>query len=98
MSRIRSIVTKLVVVVLALYVLWLGFKWTAMRVYVGADEALVVTSKFGTALPAGYVVAPSGTSYKGVQQDVLGPGRYFFDPVEYEWKVVKQVEVPAGDP
>src|SRR5882724_8198933 len=98
MSRIKSIVAKVVVALLAFYVLWLGFKWTAMRVLVAPDEALIITSKFRTALPAGYVVAPAGTSYKGVQQDVLGPGRYFLDPVEYEWQVVKQVEIPAGDP
>jgi hypothetical protein len=98
MTRIKSIILKAVAGVLVLYVLWLGFKWTAMRIYVAPDEALVITSKFGAALPGGFVVAPEGTNYKGVQQDVLGPGRYFLDPVEYEWQVVKQVEVPAGDP
>ncbi|HSZ54448.1 MAG TPA: SPFH domain-containing protein [Tepidisphaeraceae bacterium] len=98
MNRIKSIIVKAVAGVLALYVLWLGFEWSAMRVYVGPDEALVITSKFGSALPAGLVVAPEGSHYKGVQQEVLGPGRYFFDPVEYEWQVVKQVEVAAGDP
>ena len=98
MNRIKSIIVKAVAGVLALYVLWLGFEWSAMRVYVGQDEALVITSKFGSALPAGLVVAPEGSHYKGVQQGVLGPGRYFFDPVEYEWQVVKQVEVAAGDP
>src|SRR5438105_3920659 len=98
MTRIKSIIVKAVVGVIALYVLWLGFKWTAMRIYVGPDEALVVTSKFGPSLPSGYVVAPAGSNYKGVREEVLGPGRYFFDPVEYEWQVVKQVEVSAGDP
>jgi len=98
MTRIKSIIVKAAVALFAVYLLWLGFKWTQMRVFVGPDEALVLTSKFGPALPAEYVVAPIGTNYKGVQQDVLGPGRYFFDPFEYEWEVVKQVEVPAGDP
>ena len=81
-----------------LYVLWLGFKWTGMRVFVGPDEALVVTNKFGDPLPAGYVVVPPGKHYKGVREEVFGPGRYFFDPVEYEWQIVKQVHVPPGDP
>lgn len=98
MTRIKSIIVKAVVGIVALYLLWLGFKWTAMRVYVAQDEALIITSKFGPALPAGYVVAPAGTNYKGLHEEVLGPGRYFFDPLEYEWQVVKQVEVPAGDP
>ena len=39
-----------------------------------------------------------GSHYKGVQEQVLGPGRYFFDPVEYEWQVVDQVKIPAGEP
>src|SRR5579859_4984827 len=98
MTRIKSIIIKVAVALVAVYVLWLGFKWTQMRVFVGADEALVLTSKFGPSLPQEYVVAPTGTNYKGVQQDVLGPGRYFYDPFEYEWQVISQVEVPAGDP
>ena len=98
MSRIKSIIAKLVVGVVALYALWLGFKWTAMRVYVGPNEAMIVTNKFGTPLPAEYVVAPAGSNYKGVQEEVRGPGRYFLDPVEYEWEVVDQVKIPAGDP
>ena len=99
MKTIKSILGKLVVAVVVLYALWLGVKWTAMRVYVGPDEALVVTSKFGTPLPAGYVVAPAGEKrYKGIQEEVRGPGRYFLDPIEYEWQIVKQTEIPAGDP
>ena len=98
MTRIKSLIARIIIGVIALVVLWVGFKWTAMRVYVGSDEALVITNKFGAPLPQGFVVAPVGTNYKGVQEEVLGPGRYFFDPVEYEWQVVKQVDVPAGDP
>jgi hypothetical protein len=98
MTRIKSIIVKAVVALVAVYVLWLGFQWTRMRVFVGPDEALVLTSKFGPSLPGEYVVAPTGSNFKGVQQDVLGPGRYFYDPFEYEWQVVKQVQVSAGDP
>ena len=98
MSRIKSIIVKGLIAVVAIYVLWVGFEWTAMRVYVNPDQALVLTRKFGDPLPAEYVVAPAGSRYKGVQEEVLGPGRYFFDPVEYEWQVVDQVKIPAGDP
>src|SRR5690348_8741009 len=99
MKTIKRIVGKLIAAVVVFYALWLGVKWTAMRVYVGPDEALVVTSKFGDPLPAGYVVAPEGEKHhKGIQEEVRGPGRYFLDPIEYEWQIVKQVEIPAGDP
>lgn len=98
MSRIKGLIVKAVVVFVLIYGLWLGFEWSAMRVYVDPDKALVITRKFGDPLPEGYVVAPAGTHYKGVQAEVLGPGRYFFDPVEYEWQEVDQVHIPAGDP
>lgn len=98
MNRIKSIVIKALVGIVAIYILWVGFEWTAMRIYVNPDQALVLTRKFGDPLPAEYVVAPTGSHYKGVQEEVLGPGRYFFDPVEYEWQVVDQVKIPAGNP
>jgi SPFH domain / Band 7 family len=78
---------------------WEAVKWTTMRVYVGPDEALVVVNKFGQPLPPDAVVVPIGEErYKGIRQEVLGPGRYFFDPVEYSWNIVSQTQIPAGDP
>jgi len=40
MTRIKSIIVKAAVALFAVYLLWLGFKWTQMRVFVGPDEAL----------------------------------------------------------
>jgi regulator of protease activity HflC (stomatin/prohibitin superfamily) len=99
MSRIKIIVAGL----FAAVVLGIGLvevtRWTAMRVYVAPDEALVVINKFGEALPEGMVVVPADDNhYKGVEEEVRGPGRYFLDPVQYDWKIVKQIEIPAGDP
>ena len=45
MNRIKTILTGAIVAVVLLFVLWEAFKWTAMRIYVGPDEALVVTNK-----------------------------------------------------
>ena len=74
-------------------------KWTAMRVYVDKDEALVVVNKFGDSLPPGLVVVPADDNrYKGVEEEVRGPGRYFLDPVRFDWAIVPQVVIPAGDP
>ena len=70
-----------------------------MRVYVGPDEALVVTNKFGQPLPPDRIVVPADDNqFKGVQEAVRGPGRYFLNPVEYEWQTVPLIEIPAGDP
>src|SRR4051812_7877185 len=99
MNRIKTILLAGVVALLLTYGLWLGFKWTAMRVYVGPDEALIVINKFGKSLPPDRVVVPpADDGYKGVQEEVRGPGRYFLNPVEYDTEVVPLVQVPAGDP
>jgi hypothetical protein len=75
------------------------FKWTGERVFVAPDEALMVINKFGDPLPSNMIVVPSDENhYKGIQEELRGPGRYFLDPVEYDWKIVPLVDIPAGDP
>src|SRR4051794_18823801 len=99
MARITTIIKAVVVCVVLMYGAWLAFKWTAMRVYVGPHQALIITSKFGRPLPAELVVAPAGEGgYKGVQEEVRGPGRYFLDPVRYDYEHVALTEISAGDP
>src|SRR5204862_4813776 len=99
MNRISTIIKGVVVLLVLSFVVWEGFKWTAMRVFVGPDSALVVINKFGKPLPADLVVAPAGhDEFKGVKEEVCGPGRYFLNPVERDWEVIPLVEIPAGDP
>lgn len=99
MNRISTIIKGLAALLVVCYAMWLTFKWGVMRVYVPPDQALVVLNKFGKPLPAGMVVVPAeDNQYKGIQEEVRGPGRYFFNPVEYETKLVPQLLVPAGDP
>jgi hypothetical protein len=99
MNRIKSILVGVIVAIVLLGLAWEAFKWTAMRVFVGPEEALVVTNKFGHALPADRIVVPSDDNeFKGIQEEVRGPGRYFLNPVEYEWQTVPLVQISAGDP
>src|SRR3954468_5147851 len=99
MSRLKLIIPGVIVALVLMALVWEAFKWTAMRVYVGPDEALVVTNKFGQSLPPDLIAAPKDDNhYKGVQEEVRGPGRYFLNPVEYEWQGVPLVEIAAGDP
>src|SRR5438874_12769269 len=99
MNRIKTILAGVIVTIMFLFVVWEAFRWTAMRVYVAPDEALVVTNKFGQPLPSDRIVVPKeDNQYKGVQEEVRGPGRYFLNPVEYEWQTVPLVEIPTGDP
>src|SRR5947208_15194626 len=92
MNRISTIIKGVILLLVLTYGVWLGFKWTAMRVFVAPDEALVVINKFGKPLPADLVVAPAGhDECNGVQEAVLGPGRYFFNPGEHD-----PITVPLG--
>jgi hypothetical protein len=99
MNRIRTIFSGALTAVIVLGVLWEVFKWTQMRVFVDSDHALVVINKFGKPLPPDRIVVPrDDNSFKGVEEDVLGPGRYFYNPVEYDTKLVDLVTLKAGDP
>ena len=100
MNRTSSIIKGGLVALALLWGVWLIWKWGITRVYVGHDEALVVISRYGKPMPAGLVVVPRGEydKYQGIQEEVLGPGRYFINPVLYETKKVKLERIPAGDP
>ncbi len=74
------------------------FRWTAMRTYVGHDEILLVTNRFGDNLPNDRRTVKEGENFKGVHEEVYGPGRYFFDPVRFETHIEKQTVISAGDP
>lgn len=99
MNRIKAIIAGVASLIVLVYLGWLGFKWTAMRVYVGPEQALVVINKFGPALPPDRITVPAeNNNFKGVQEEVRGPGRYFLNPIEYDWELVDLVQIPAGDP
>jgi regulator of protease activity HflC (stomatin/prohibitin superfamily) len=99
MRTISNLAKTVVLAIVILYGLWIAFKWSVMRVYVPDDKALLVLNKFGDSLPSEFVVVPKGeTRFKGVQEEVRGPGRYFFNPIEYHTQLVDLVNIPAGDP
>src|SRR5262245_45763946 len=99
MTKIKAILAGAISLAIVLYGLWLAVKWGMMRVYVAPNEALVVINKFGSSLPPDRVVVPrEDNSFKGVQEEVLGPGRYFLNPVEYDHQIVPLVQIPVGSP
>ena len=99
-QRIRALLPGVLILVGLLYGAWLVWKWGVTRVYVGPNEALVVIRKYGQALPPDMVVVPKDhyDQYKGIQEEVRGPGRYFIDPVRYDTQKVPLITIPAGDP
>ncbi len=71
--------------------------WIAFRVYVPEDQCAVLIRKTGTKLPPGQLVATE-PGQKGIQEDVLGPGRYFYNPYTWEYKLKPLTKIPSGDP
>lgn len=71
--------------------------WFNFRIYVPEDMCAVLIKKTGQMLPAEESVATS-PDQRGIQQEVLGPGRHFRDPFRWDWKLVEQKVIPAGDP
>jgi len=71
--------------------------WFAFRVYVPESMCAVLIHRSGTPLPAGELVAHD-PSQKGIQEQVLGPGRYFYDPVTWSYELKPLTVIPAGNP
>ena len=90
MKALKSLVL-LAVFVAALYGAWL---WLFCRVFVGPDQMAVVITKTGRDLEPGRILARANE--KGVQEEVLGEGRYFFNPILFDTKKYPVLTVPAG--
>src|SRR4051812_8362481 len=99
MNRIQTILKGVLVLALLVFLLYEVTKWTVMRQFVPEDKALMVINKFGDQLPADKIAVPPGENrFKGVREELLGPGRYFMNPVEYDTQLVDLTQIPAGDP
>jgi hypothetical protein len=99
-GRTRIIGAGLLVFLVLLYGLFLIWKWGVTRNYVAPDEVLLVSNKFGKSLGNDLVVIPPDKydEYKGIREEVLGPGRYFINPVFYDTKKLKTITIRAGEP
>ena len=99
-SRSRIVAASLLVFVVLMYGLWLIWRWGVTRVYVPHDKVLVVFNKFGKSLPSDLAVIPPDQydEYKGIREEVLGPGRYFINPVFYTTELHPVTVIRAGEP
>jgi len=92
MSRLQQLATSVVVLGLfAMMCLWVAY--TCFRINVPSMHIAVLTRKVGADLQNGQEIAPSA-EHKGVQQNVLTEGRYFYNPYSWDWQVIPMVEVP----
>lgn len=93
----RNLVATAVGMVLVAAALVGAAGWFAFRVYVPEDRCAVLVRKTGRALPPGQLVATE-PGQKGIQRDVLGPGRYFYNPYSWDHELKHLTTIPAGDP
>jgi len=71
--------------------------WFTFRVYVPEDMCAVLIRKTGKSLPPGQLVATED-GQMGIQEKVLGPGRYFYNPYSWDHELHPQTKVPSGNP
>jgi regulator of protease activity HflC (stomatin/prohibitin superfamily) len=90
----KSATAFTLIIVLIIVGFWLMWQWGFCRFYVDANEMAVITAKVGENLPQGQILAKSGQ--KGVQEDVLGEGRHFLNPISYEHEILPVTVIPAG--
>ena len=91
MNRIVKLTIKGAVVLALAEILWL---WGFCRFYVGPNQMAIVTAKSGTPLEPGQILARPGQ--KGIQEETLGEGRHFLNPVLYDVEITPAVLVPPG--
>ena len=90
----KQFFSALCIVVLAAAALYLVYLWGFCRVYVPPEKMAIVTAKSGRAPAPGTLLVEPGE--KGIWREVLPEGRYFFDPVMYDVKIVPAINIPIG--
>ncbi len=94
---IRNLIIGLIGLFLIAVALVGGVSWFAFRIYVPEDRCAVLIRKTGDRLPPGQLVATE-RGQKGIQMEVLGPGRHFRNPYSWDHELKPLTTIPAGDP
>lgn len=56
----------------------------------------LLTRKIGDPAPAGQILVPRDSPYRGIIKEVLEPGIQYLHPYIYQWQIVDAVTIPAG--
>ncbi|MDO8630885.1 MAG: SPFH domain-containing protein [Phycisphaerales bacterium] len=94
---IRRLMVPIAGLLLVALALMGAVAWFTFRVYVPEDMCAVLIRKSGTPLPAGQLVATE-PGQKGILVEVLGPGRYFYNPITWDHELKPLTVIPSGDP
>jgi len=93
----RQLVIGVVGLVLVAIAVMGALAWVTFRVYVPEDRCAVLIRKMGKPLPPGQLVATE-PGQRGIQEEVLGPGRYFYNPIVWDNEIKPLTTIPAGNP
>jgi hypothetical protein len=91
MNSLKSMIFYAVLVVLLVVFVW---EWGFCRFYVNPDQMAIITAKTGAPLKPGQILAQEGQM--GIQEQVLGEGRHFRNPYEYDIQIMPVINVPPG--
>ncbi|NLF40286.1 hypothetical protein GX586_12630 [bacterium] len=89
----KSIVAFIAAIAAALALML--FYWYGCRIEVESGQLAVLVKKTGKNLPSGEIIAPDA-SHKGIQLDVLPEGRYFRNPLFWDWQFYEITTIPAN--
>ena len=56
----------------------------------------VLTRKIGEPAPAGQILVPRTSNYRGIIREVLEPGIQYLHPYIYNWEIAEAVNISAG--
>jgi hypothetical protein len=84
----------IIIAVIVAAFMWFVWEWGFCRFYVRPDQMAVITTKTGKPMPRGQILAKKGEM--GVQEEVLGEGRHFRNPIINDWEIHDVITIPAG--
>ncbi len=93
----KTIITTLLGIGLVVTAGLIAVYWFTFRIYVPENMCAYLVRKMGDELPEGQRVATK-PGQKGIQEQVLGPGRYFYNPLIWDHKIVDLTVIPSGNP
>lgn len=87
--------TRFILILAAILVLGdVSWQWGFCRFYVEPGYMAIVIAKNGEPLPSDQILAAKGQ--KGIQEDVLGEGRHFLNPILFDHEIQPAIEIPPG--
>lgn len=91
MKSLTPMIVAAFAIVLFFVFVW---EWGFCRIYVGPEQMAVITAKTGAPLPPGEILAEKGQM--GIQKIVLGEGRHFRNPYEYDRVILPVITILPG--